>query len=122
MHENGGEGIEVADSAPLGQGNLLEGNNADANGGDGISLEGAGHIVKDNSARLNGGWGIYAAIGAVDRGGNFAAGNAEFDQCYNVVCATGPVPGEPETWIVDHPAADLAAAGTRASPTWATTT
>ena len=83
---------------------MIEGNNADANGGDGISLAGSGHIVEDNSARLNGGWGIYAAIGAIDRGGNFAAGNMEFDQCYQVVCATGPVPGEPETWIVDHPA------------------
>src|SRR5918999_2715849 len=99
-----GSGIEVGDSAPVGQGNWLEGNNADSNGGDGISLEGAGHIVKDNSARINGGWGIYAAIGAVDRGGNFAAGNMEFDQCYKVLCATGALPGEPETWIVDHPA------------------
>ena len=102
-HENGGEGIEISDSAPVGQGNLLEGNNADANGGNGISLEGAGHMVEDNSARVNGGWGIYAAIGAVDRGGNFAAGNAEFEQCYRVICATGPIPGEPETWIVDNP-------------------
>src|SRR5688572_33331214 len=47
---------------------------------------------------------IYAPIGVNDRGGNFAAGNAEFDQCYGVVCATGALPGEPETWIVDHPA------------------
>ena len=104
VHENGGEGIEIADSAPVGQGNWLEGNNADANGGNGISIEGAGHTVKDNSARVNGGWGIYAAIGANDRGGNFAAGNAEFEQCYRVICRTGAVPGEPETWIVDHPA------------------
>src|SRR5688572_33435879 len=39
---------------------------------------------------------IYAPIGVNDAGGNFAAGNAEFDQCYGVVCATGPLPRSEE--------------------------
>ena len=49
-------------------------------------IDGVGHILKDNSAQMNGGWGIYAAVGAIDRGGNYAAGNLEPQQCYNVVC------------------------------------
>ena len=100
---NSGEGIAVEDTAPAGQGNLIEGNVADGNGGDGIAIAGVGHILKDNSAQMNGGWGIYAAVGVIDRGGNYAAGNIEPQQCYNVVCAVGAVPGEPETWIVDKP-------------------
>ncbi len=104
-HENGGEGIEIADSAPARPGQLARGQQRRrATAATASRIEGAGHIVKDNSARVNGGWGIYAAIGAIDRGGNFAAGNAEFEQCYSVICTTGAVPGEPETWIVDHPA------------------
>ena len=103
--ENAGEGIEVDDAPPTGQGNLLERNDADGNGGDGIALNGVGHIVDRNSAQRNGGWGIYAAAGAIDRGGNFAAGNVEPLQCFNVVCTIGSVPGEPETWIVDAPPA-----------------
>jgi parallel beta-helix repeat protein len=103
--ENGGEGIEIDDAPPTGQGNLLERNDADGNAGDGIALNGVGHIVDRNSAQRNGGWGIYAAVGAIDRGGNFAAGNVEPLQCLNVVCEIGSVPGEPETWIVDAPPA-----------------
>ena len=107
---NGGEGIEISDSAPTGQGALLQGNTADANGGDGISVEGAGHLIggaeeaQGNTVQLNGGWGIYA-VGAIDRGNNFAAGNMEPGQCYGVVCRIGAPPGAPDTWIVDHPPA-----------------
>jgi parallel beta-helix repeat protein len=100
---NGGEGIEVADNAPAGQGNVLEGNAADANGGDGIIVEGAGHSLKDNSVQLNGGWGIYAPVGAIDGGGNFAAGNVEPGQCVGVVCTRGTAPGSPETTILEKP-------------------
>ena len=103
--ENGGEGIEIADSSPTGQGTELVRNEADGNAGDGIGINGVGHIVEKNSAQRNGGWGIYAAAGAIDRGGNFAAGNVEPLQCFNVVCTIGSVPGEPETWIVDAPPA-----------------
>ena len=101
--ENAGEGIEVDDSPPTGQGNLLDRNDADGNGGDGIALNGVGHIVNANRAQRNGGWGIYAAAGAIDRGGNYAAGNVEPLQCYNVHCDIGSVPGEPDTWITSAP-------------------
>ena len=102
-NSNAGEGISISDSAPAGQGNLLQENVADGNGGDGIAIEGVGHILQDNSAQLNGGYGIYAAVGVIDRGGNYAAGNLEIQQCYNVYCRTGAVPGEPETWFVETP-------------------
>jgi parallel beta-helix repeat protein len=102
---NNGEGIAVADSAPAGQGNVVERNVADANGGDGIIVEGAGHTLKDNSTSLNGGWGIYAPVGAIDGGGNFAAGNMEPGQCFGIVCTRGSTPGAPDTWFVDTPPA-----------------
>ncbi len=107
---NGGEGIEISDSAPAGQGTSLMGNTADANGGDGISVEGVGHLIggaepeQGNTVQLNGGWGIYA-VGAIDRGNNFAAGNMEPGQCFGVICRIGAPPGAPDTWIVDHPPA-----------------
>ena len=100
---NGGEGIEVIGSPPAGQGNLIARNTADSNGGDGIIVEGGGHTVADNHTMLNGGYGIYAPVGAIDGGGNFAAGNAEPAQCVGVVCVRGTAPGTPETWFVDTP-------------------
>ncbi len=100
---NGGDGIEITESSVLNRGTLVENNTTDANGGDGIYVEGAGHTVKSNVAQLNGGWGIYS-VGAVDGGGNFAAGNMEPDQCFGVVCEIGTVPGAPDTWIVSGPA------------------
>jgi parallel beta-helix repeat protein len=102
-NDNGGEGIQIEDSALIGQGTLVEGNETSGNGGNGIGLEGVGHIVADNTANQNGGWGIYAAVGAIDRGGNKAGGNMEPDQCYGVVCNAVTIPGAPETWIVDKP-------------------
>ena len=84
------------------------GNTADANGGDGISVEGVGHLIggslpaQGNTVQLNGGWGIYA-VGAIDRGNNFAAGNMEPGQCFGVVCRIGAPPGAPDT--VDRRAA-----------------
>ncbi len=100
---NGADGIHVADTAPIGQGNIIESNTADGNGGDGITVEGAGHILDDNSAQLNGGWGIYARGRRRRRGGNLAAGNVEPAQCLGVVCTVGAVPGAPETVIVERP-------------------
>ncbi|SDU18316.1 parallel beta-helix repeat (two copies) [Jiangella alkaliphila] len=100
---NGGDGIAVTESSVLDSGTLVENNTADSNGGDGIYVEGSGHTIKDNVAQINGGWGIYS-VGAVDGGGNFAAGNMEPEQCFGVVCELGTVPGAPETWIVSGPA------------------
>ena len=100
---NGGAGIEITESSVLDRGSLVENNTADANGGDGIYVEGAGHRVVNNEAKLNGGWGIYS-VGAVDGGGNLAAGNMEPEQCFGIVCELGTVPGAPETWIIAKPA------------------
>jgi CSLREA domain-containing protein len=100
---NGGDGIEITESSVIDRGTLVENNTADANGGDGIYVEGAGHTIRGNVAQLNGGWGIYS-VGAVDGGGNFAAGNMEPEQCFGVVCELGVVPGAPDTWIVSGPA------------------
>ena len=98
-----GEGIAVDDSAVGGVGNLIERNTADANGGDGIMVTGVGHEITANRAQLNGGWGIYAPAGAIDGGGNFAAGNLEPSQCVGVVCELGEVPGAPNTTIKSGP-------------------
>jgi CSLREA domain-containing protein len=102
---NGGDGIEIGDTAPIGQSNLIERNSADANGGDGIIVEGAGHTLTANHVMLNGGWGIYAPVGAIDGGGNFAAGNMEPGQCFGIVCTRGATPGAPDTWFLDTPPA-----------------
>jgi parallel beta-helix repeat protein len=103
--DNGGEGIEVADSAPIGRGNLVERNVASSNGGDGIIVDGTGHTITANVASLNGGWGIYAPVGALDGGSNFAAGNIEPGQCVGVRCTIGEVPGAPDTEILTGPEA-----------------
>ena len=102
---NGGDGIEIGDTAPIGQSNLIERNTADANGGDGIIVEGAGHTLTANHVMLNGGWGIYAPVGAIDGGGNFAAGNMEPGQCFGIVCTRGATPGAPDTWFIEKPPA-----------------
>ena len=67
-------------------GNLLDRNTASANFADGIHVSGSGHTIRGNVARNNDGWGIYAAPGNVDGGGNRASGNAEAAQCFNVRC------------------------------------
>ena len=96
---NGGAGIEVTESTVINEGTKIEDNTADANGGDGIYVEGAGNEIKGNLAQLNGGWGIYS-VGGQDKGGNFAAGNMEVEQCFGVECELGIVPGAPDTWFV----------------------
>ena len=100
-----GDGIAVDDSAIGDDGNLIERNTADANGGDGILVTGFGHTITANRAQLNGNWGIYAPAGAIDGGGNSAAGNLQAGQCFGVVCELGQVPGAPETHITDAPPA-----------------
>ncbi|HEV2951910.1 MAG TPA: right-handed parallel beta-helix repeat-containing protein, partial [Actinomycetota bacterium] len=100
---NTGAGIEVSDSSVLDQGTVIENNTADANGEDGIYVEGAGHRIAGNVAELNGSWGIYS-VGATDGGNNWAAGNMEPEQCFGVVCQLGVVPGAPDTWVVSGPA------------------
>jgi parallel beta-helix repeat protein len=70
-------------------GNTVARNAARGNDGDGLTVEGADSVVGGNLARLNNGWGIYAAPGVVDGGGNGASGNAEPAQCYLIVCSDG---------------------------------
>jgi hypothetical protein len=68
-------------------------------------VDAVGHTLTDNTVNTNGGWGIYAAAGATDGGGNKAAGNVEPEQCLGVVCIIGTVPGAPETVIIEKPPA-----------------
>jgi parallel beta-helix repeat protein len=70
-------------------GNVIEGNAARGNGGDGINVISAGTVVRYNLARLNQGWGIHGAAGVVDGGRNGASGNAEPAQCYFIACSDG---------------------------------
>ena len=42
--------------------------------------------IRNNRANNNDGWGINAAPGNVDGGGNRASGNAEPAQCFGVRC------------------------------------
>ncbi len=100
---NNGDGISVDGVAPAGSGNLIEGNTASSNSGDGISVTGSGHTITGNVADLNDGWGIFVEAGNVDGGGNSATGNAEPTQCFGIACTSGPVPGAPDTSLVDVP-------------------
>ncbi len=104
------EGISVEAEVLPGSpnpGNRIDRNTAHHNDSDGISVNKAGHVITANLADNNGGWGIYAAIGNTDGGGNRASGNIELAQCYNVVCdGSGSTPPElapPDTQIVDQP-------------------
>ena len=87
---NGAAGIYVADDALTAPGNRLAGNTASGNVADGIVLSKGGHWVSANIARGNGGWGIDAAPGTVDGGGNVASGNLKPEQCVGVVCTAQP--------------------------------
>jgi parallel beta-helix repeat protein len=111
VSSNGGAGIEVTDSSIIGQGNVIAENAAEANGGDGIFVEGVEHVITENVALLNGGWGIYS-VGGTDGGLNVATGNMEPDQCFGVTCTAAAIDiGAPETWLVSWPAdvdADMA--------------
>ncbi len=70
-------------------GNLIEGNTANDNLGDGIAVGGGGHTIADNAAYNNAAFGITAAEGNIDGGGNTASGNGEPLQCVGVVCTPG---------------------------------
>jgi parallel beta-helix repeat protein len=101
---NNGEGISIEDAVAAAQGNLIEQNSASSNGGDGI-FAASGHTLTANFATFNDGWGIFAESGAIDGGGNIAAGNSEPQQCSGIVCTDGGVVviGAPDTLIVERP-------------------
>ena len=119
---NLGEGIEVADFAPSGQGNLVERNTANGNGGDGLIVEGSGHTITANVANLNGGFGMFVVPGNADGGGNHATGNVEPQQCEGVVCTIGEAPGAPQTILLEGPPARQSTATRRPSTTRPRTT
>jgi parallel beta-helix repeat protein len=83
---NAGHGIYVADEALLLPGNLLDGNTASGNGGDGIHVAKGGHTISDSTANSNVGWGIFAEEGNTDGGRNSATGNGQLEQCFGVDC------------------------------------
>ncbi|HMQ26587.1 MAG TPA: right-handed parallel beta-helix repeat-containing protein, partial [Acidimicrobiales bacterium] len=102
---NGGRGIAVLNAAAEGSGNLIENNQADGNGGDGVYVAAPGHTITANSANNNGGWGIYAAAGNTDGGGNTAGGNGQAGQCFGVVCGAGTGGGTFQTTLTAGPPA-----------------
>ncbi len=55
---------------------------------DGIELDEPTASVRRNLVLENGDWGIEAALGTTDLGGNRAKGNAQPGQCLNVACTT----------------------------------
>jgi parallel beta-helix repeat protein len=93
-NNTGADGISVeaetldVNGNPIG-GFLITGNTANNNLGDGVSVGGAGHRIGNNTAYNNAAFGIRAAEGNTDDGGNVASGNGEPLQCVGVVCAPG---------------------------------
>ena len=98
-------GIVVAVEAGPAFGNIIEGNTATQNVGDGIHVSAAAHIIGGNVANQNGGAGIIASEGNVDGGGNLASFNGSSWQCTGVTCGSPapPPPAAPETTIVSGP-------------------
>ncbi len=101
-----GIAVEAEALDPLGApvpGNVIEGNTANGNLGDGISVSAGGHVVTANAAHNNASFGITAGEFVVDGGGNTASGNGEPAQCVGVVCEPGtpPPPDEPDLTAPD---------------------
>jgi large repetitive protein len=99
--DNGATGIYLGDEALIDPGNVVERNIAGRNGGDGIVLAKGGHVVRLNVARGNRGWGVHAAPGTVDGGGNLASANGHPGQCFGIVCAAASA--LPETAVTGVP-------------------
>ena len=85
-HSNA-DGMDVA-----GVGNVIWGNVADANGtqygplSDGINVQTAGNELAANVADDNTGYGIQAAPGVINGGGNQASANGNPAQCLDIAC------------------------------------
>ncbi|TDD29679.1 DNRLRE domain-containing protein [Kribbella turkmenica] len=119
----GADGISIVGEAldangdPAG-GNLVQGNTAHSNLGDGVSTA-AGHTLTGNLTHNNAAYGIQAAEPNVDGGGNVANGNGNPEQCAGVVCGPGaavpPVLPDlvaPDTRITAAPADPSSSSGT----------
>jgi hypothetical protein len=68
-------------------GNQIKDNTSNGNAVDGIHLDAPHNVVTGNVANRNRGWGIYAAPGNADGGGNQASRNGQPDQCLGVSCS-----------------------------------
>jgi hypothetical protein len=77
-----GDGIFVS---AFSAGTLLRDNTANGNDGDGIEADAPARVGAD-TANDNGDFGIDAAAGSTDLGGNTATGNGNPLQCRNVFC------------------------------------
>jgi parallel beta-helix repeat protein len=75
----------LSDSTAGTEQNVIDRNVADTNLQDGIQV-GATTVVRRNRTNKNAGWGINAAPGTIDAGGNRTSGNGIAAQCDNVVC------------------------------------
>jgi parallel beta-helix repeat protein len=115
---NAAQGIYVADEALLEPGNLLDRNTASGNLSDGIVTAKGGHVLTANVALDNKGWGINAALGIIDGGGNKASSNVEPLQCFGIVCSQStdlplPDPSDstaPETTVDSGPSGIVSSA------------
>jgi Right handed beta helix region len=67
-------------------GNRINNNTSNGNALDGIHLDAPQNVVSGNVVNRNRRWGIFAAPGTVDGGGNQASRNGQPDQCIGVSC------------------------------------
>jgi parallel beta-helix repeat protein len=81
---SGFDGIETRGGST---GNLLQNNDANTNGWNGIDVGDPGNTIKKNQADFNFNLGIFAAPGNIDGGGNKAQGNGDPLQCVGVFCS-----------------------------------
>jgi hypothetical protein len=80
--ENGIEVGTIPGTAPT----IIERNVTSANGEDGIRVTTTRAVITRNRANFNADFGIEAAPGVTDGGGNKARGNGNPAQCVNVRC------------------------------------
>jgi parallel beta-helix repeat protein len=80
---NSGDGFKVNVNSA---GNVLERNDANRNGDDGIDVDDPAATLTRNSANNNEDHGIEAVAGDTDGGGNKASGNGAALQCVNISC------------------------------------
>ena len=86
VNRNGGDGILVAERQSGSAGSLISDNITNRNADDGIDIDEPLTTVLRNTAARNGDLGIEAVAGTTDGGGNRAFRNGNPLQCLNVVC------------------------------------
>jgi hypothetical protein len=81
--EESGDGITLSSQATR---TILSNNTVTKNQHNGITAPNPSVTLTQNTALGNGGFGIAAAVGAIDGGGNIARNNGARPQCTGVVC------------------------------------